>query len=109
MSGMKCRLNDMGSSVERLIESRFPEFRIYGEHANGSVDVADTGGDVASNISREQADRLISSHNQAIEALARALQYVQDAGGDAWDVLWDRMNKETGDAVPGDSDTEVSP
>ena len=96
----------MSSGIQGLVDSRFEEFAIWPDHGQARVDVVDSEGDVASNICREQADRLIMSHNQALEALVRALQYVQDAGGDAFDILWDPLDRKTL-AVPENSEAEA--
>lgn len=52
---------------EKYIEERFGgQWRIFGEHPNGLVDVANTNGDVICGVTREDAERAIELFNRVL-------------------------------------------
>lgn len=57
---------------EKYIEERFPRYMVFGEHpTTGKVDVASVNGDIVTNVSREDAPRLIAERDKIVTFLYR--------------------------------------
>ncbi len=57
----------------KYIEERYPRWFVFGVYGDGNVDVYDGEQDVATHVSKENAESMIAGHNTIIDALVEAV------------------------------------
>lgn len=66
---------------EKYVEERYGRWCVFGEHADGTVDVNDGTNDVVTCVDRAEAEKLIAAHNQMVAELVRLYNLLPaDAG-----------------------------
>jgi len=73
---------------EKYIEERYPRWFVFGNGPAGikDVDISDGTVDVATRVSKETAEQLITAHNNTIDALIRLAQAFDAADEAAFSV-----------------------
>lgn len=72
----------------KYIEEQFPRYFIFGEYNCGNVDVFNGTEDIAINVTRENADRIIRDRDKIVDFLCELANVFELADAEDFKSFW---------------------
>lgn len=73
---------------DKYVEHDFPRYFIFGEHADGRVDIATISQDAIATVSRDDADTLIAQRDEVVKKLCDMASAFDAAAPEAFQKFW---------------------
>ena len=78
----------MARDVEGLVDQEFPHWFEFGIHSNGNIDIAEVNRDIACNIPKDEAAKLMARHNELHQFLIDLGRHYQHHNPEAFKRFW---------------------
>lgn len=72
----------------KYVEEEFPRYFIFGEHADGSVDIATSSDDTVATVSRVHAEKLVAHRDAVVQKLCDMAMAFDEADSAAFEKFW---------------------
>jgi hypothetical protein len=73
---------------DKYIEEDFPRYFVFGEHENGTVDLATPSNDTIATVSKEHADNIIGDRDAIVSKLCAMARAFDESDPDAFTRFW---------------------
>lgn len=72
----------------KYYDTQAPNWFVFGQHANGNVDVADINGDIICNIPQKDADRLLAERDHTVKIIEMLGNTLLNVDVEAFKRVW---------------------
>lgn len=73
---------------DKYVEHYFPRYFVFGEHADGRVDIATAHDSTVATVSAKDAAKLIAHRDEIVEKLCNMARAFEDAAPEAFSRFW---------------------